>query len=138
MRNTIIDLLLRIFPLTAIAFGVAIYGLMLHRHPDGIIISVFLAFLCGSVFGVGIGLLARTNEYRADTDLSPLFMWPLQMALLELGYRREHQLQKIVTYQPMLRAGIFADRIRIEFLQGGCRIEGPAHHVERLVAKLGV
>jgi hypothetical protein len=62
----------------------------------------------------------------------------MQLLLLDMGYRLDNQFQKIITFQPTVRAGLFADRIRIEIKHGQVQIEGPLYHLEQLRLKMGV
>ena len=136
MRRSFLDVFLLVLPLAGLTFGLLVYALMLHRHEDGVGLSVALGLICGTVFGVGAGYFVRTLEYVADVEASGDMSLRIEMALVEMGYRLEHRYQKVVTFRPSLRAGLFADRIRVELMNSRLRLEGPHLHVEKLVARL--
>lgn len=134
------DIFLIVFPLTAALFGGMTYFLLNLKTlgMEGVWMAVGLGFACGLVFGVGVGYFVRSMEYSFDIDPMVDISTRLQLLLLEMGYRLGHQFKKVITFEPTLRAGIFADRIRVEMMQGTVRMEGPRWHIERLRSKLGV
>ena len=100
--------------------------------------AVGLGFMCGMVFGTGIGYLVRSTEVEVPVDPSVDIFTRLQLLLLSMGYRLDNQFQKVITFEPTMRAGIFSDRIRVELLQGMIKIGGPVYHLEKIRTKLGV
>ena len=140
MRRGFTEIFLLIFPTTALVFGVLVYFLM---HLDtiglnGLMMAIGLGIACGLTFGIGVGYFARGMEFSFPTDPTADMTMRLQLALLDMGYRLDHQFQKIITFEPTMRAGLFADRIRVEFKQGEVIIEGPQYHLEKLRENLGV
>lgn len=140
MQRKFSDIFLIVFPLTALVFGAMTYfllGLKVHG-THGLYMAVGLGFMCGIVFGVGVGYFVRSLEYEFDIDPSVDIATRLQLVLLEMGYRIDSQFKKVITFKPTMRAGIFADRIRVELVSGHVRLEGPHWHVERIRATLGI
>lgn len=134
------DIFILVFPLTAVLFGAMTYFLLNLKTlgEQGVWMAVGLGFACGVVFGVGVGYFVRSLDFKFEVDPSVDIFTRLQVLLLDMGYRLESQFQKVITFEPTMRAGIFSDRIRVELLQGEVRIEGPRWHLERLREKLGV
>lgn len=140
MRRNFKEIFMVVFPLTAMLFGGMTYFLLNLKSlgPHGMMMAGGLGFACGIVFGVGVGYFVRSLEYGFDIDPSVDIITRLQLLLLEMGYRLDNQFQKIITFEPTMRAGIFADRIRVEMMPGHVKIEGPHWHVEKIRATLGV
>jgi hypothetical protein len=140
MRRSFRDIFIVIFPMTALLFGGMTYVLLrLHALGiDGMLMAIGLGFGCGMVFGIGVGYLARSVEVTMQFDPSVDFFARLQLFLQEMGYRPENQFQKVITFEPTTRAGIFADRVRVELLHGAIRVEGPRYHLEKLQQRFGV
>ena len=134
------DIFFMVFPLTAALFGGMTYFLLnLHSlGTKGVMTAAGLGFACGIVFGVGVGYFVRSLIFQFNLDPSVDIYTRLQLILLEMGYRLDNKFQKIVTFAPTARAGIFADTVRVEFMQGTVRIEGPRWHMEQLRIKLNV
>lgn len=134
------------FPLTGLLFGVLIYYLphllpfVTHPepNPNSIWVAIGLGFFCGTVFGVGLGYLVRTTEVVIPVDPSVDMYTRLQLLLADMGYRLGDRFQKVVIFEPSFRAGIFADRVRLEMQQGQIKLEGPVYHLEHICSKLGV
>ncbi|RTL65404.1 MAG: hypothetical protein EKK41_20180 [Hyphomicrobiales bacterium] len=137
MLNSFFQIVWLVLPTTGLTFGGILYGLMLHRHPKGMILAFVLGLLCGLIFGVGIGYFCRRVEHEVRVDSVGVLGRQIAMVLQRMGYSQEHVFNKVVTYRPTLRAGLFADRIRVETMSGCARIEGPHKHVEHLISKLG-
>jgi hypothetical protein len=134
------DIFLLVFPLTGLLFGGMLYYLfnLNQSGTSGLMMAVALGFACGIVFGVGIGYLVRSNEIELPMDPSVDIFTRLQLLLLSMGYRLDNQFQKVITFEPTMRAGILSDRIRVELLQGMIKIGGPVYHLEKIREKLGV
>jgi hypothetical protein len=129
-----------IFPTTALLFGAMIYYLMKldTLGTNGLIMAIGLGLATGLTFGIGVGYFARGMEISFAFDPSVDIHMRMQLLLLEMGYRLDNQFQKIMTFAPTMRAGLFADRIRIELKQGQVLVEGPRYHLEKLREKMGV
>ena len=140
MKRKFTDIFLIIFPLTALVFGTMTYFLLNFKSQgqQGLWMAGGLGMMCGVVFGVGVGYFVRSLEYDFDIDPSIDISARLQLLLLEMGYRVDNQFQKVITFKPTVRAGIFSDRIRVELVPGHVRIEGPHWHIEKLRAELRV
>ncbi|NDE89841.1 MAG: hypothetical protein EB059_01675 [Alphaproteobacteria bacterium] len=140
MKRKFGDIFFVVFPLTAILFGALTYFLLNFKSlgPHGMMMALGLGVMCGMVFGIGVGYFVRSLEYAFDIDPSVDISTRLQLLLIGMGYRIDNQFQKIMTFQPTVRAGIFADRIRIEMMPGHIRMEGPHWHIEKIRATLGV
>jgi hypothetical protein len=140
MRRTFKDIFLLIFPLTGLMFGGMTYFLLKFHTlgMQGIYMAVGLGFGCGIVFGIGIGYMVRSTEISFDIDPSIDIQTRLQLLLLEMGYRMGERFQKVIIFNPTMRAGIFADRIRIEMIPGLVKMEGPVYHIEKIRTSLGV
>ncbi|MBI3418768.1 MAG: hypothetical protein HY053_01350 [Proteobacteria bacterium] len=140
MTRSFKDIFLIVFPLTALLFGGMTYYLLnlktLGSH--GLWMAVGLGFGCGAVFGTGIGYFVRSFEFDFDIDPSVDIDTRLQLLMLEMGYRLEDRMKKVVIFSPTLRAGILADRIRVELMPGHVKIGGPVYHLEQIRKKLGV
>lgn len=134
------DIFMVVFPLTALLFGGMLYFLLNLKTlgPHGMWMAIGLGFACGVVFGVGVGYFVRSLEFTFEIDPSVDISTRLQLLLLEMGYRLDNQFQKVITFAPTIRAGIFSDRIRVELLNGAVRLEGPRWHLEQIREKLGV
>lgn len=134
------DIFFIIFPLTALAFGGLTYYLLKLQllGPQGLWVAVGLGFGCGMVFGIGVGYFVRGIEFSFEVDSSIDINTRLQLMLLEMGYRLEDRFQKVMVFAPTLRAGIFADRIRVELIPGTVKMGGPVYHLEKVREKLGV
>lgn len=134
------DIFFIVFPLTALVFGGLLYFLfdLDARGSSGMMLAVGLGFGCGAVFGIGIGYFVRSLDFTFEVDPSVDIVTRLQLMLGEMGYRLDNQFQKIITFVPTMRAGIFADQVRVELMQGAVRIEGPRWHLECIRQKLGV
>jgi hypothetical protein len=140
MKRKFSGIFLIIFPLTALLFGVMTYFLLNFKShgQHGVAMACGLGVMCGMVFGIGVGYFVRSLEYDFDIDPSIDISTRLQLMLSEMGYRVDNQFQKIITFKPTMRAGIFADRIRVEIIPGHVRIEGPHWHIEKICSNLGV
>ncbi len=140
MGRSFKDIFLIVFPLTGLLFGGLLYYLLNLKSmgAPGMQTAAGLGLACGLVFGVGIGYLVRTNEVTLPVDASVDVYTRLQLILLQMGYRLDTQFQKVVTFEPTLRAGIFADRIRVELVPGQIRIGGPVYHLEQIQDRLGL
>lgn len=140
MNRSFKEIFLIVFPLTGVAFGALVYFLMRFNTlgEKGIMMASILGLACGIVFGIGTGYFVRSLEYDFDIDPSVDIHTRLQLLLVEMGYRLDNQFQKIITFEPTMRAGIFADRIRVELMPGHIKIEGPHWHLEQLRQRLGV
>lgn len=134
------DIFLIVFPLTAVVFGGMVYYLLrFHTLGEkGLMMAGGLGLACGLVFGIGVGYYARSLEIDFEIDPSVDICTRLQLLLLEMGYRLDNQFQRVITFEPTMRAGIFADRIRVELANGSVHLEGPRLHLEKLRQKLGV
>ena len=140
VKRSFETIFIRVFPLTGMLFGALTYYLLNLQMlgERGTLLAVMMGFTCGMVFGVATGYFVRSDLYEFEVDPSVDIFTRLQLQLINMGYRLEHQFKKVITFQPGFRAGIFADRIRVEFIQGTVRIEGPALHLEKIRATLGV
>jgi NhaP-type Na+/H+ or K+/H+ antiporter len=134
------DIFVLVFPLTGLLFGAMTYFLLNLKTlgPQGLWMAIGLGFACGMVFGIGVGYFVRSLEITFEVDPTIDLHTRLQLILLDMGYRLGDQFQKVITFEPTVRAGIFADRIRVEFIHGTVRMDGPRWHLERLREKLGV
>lgn len=139
MRRTFAEIFLLIFPSTALLFGGLVYYLMRlgTQGTHGLVVAASLGIGCGLVFGIGIGYFARGMELSLPIDPSVDVHTRLQLMLLDMGYRMDNQFQKIITFAPTVRAGLFADRIRVEIKHGALLMEGPRYHLEQVREKLG-
>ncbi len=140
MRRSFVEIFLLVFPSTALVFGGLLYFLM-HLNTfglNGLLFAMGMGIACGLVFGIGIGYFARGGELSFAIESAKDAQTQLQIALLQMGYRIDNQFQRIMLFQPTMRAGLFADRIRVEFRSGEVLIEGPQYHLERLRVNLGV
>lgn len=140
MKRKFSDIFLMVFPLTAIVFGALIYFLwnLKSQGHNGLYLAGGLGLGCGLVFGTGVGLFVRSLAYEFDVDPSIDIVTRLQLLLLNMGYRVENQFKKVMLFSPTMRAGMFADRIRIEINQGHISVEGPRLHVEKIRNALAV
>ncbi len=140
MKRDFFSIFALIFVLTATLFGcLTFYLLNLKSLGDhGMLVAGGLGFLCGAVFGVGIGYFVRTAAYSFDIDPCVDIDTRLQILLLDMGYRLENRFKKVMTFIPTFRAGIFADRIRAELMPGYVMLEGPYWHIEKIRRALGV
>lgn len=140
MNRSFKDIFLVVFPLTAITFSGLVYLLMrFHTLGEkGVFMAAILGVALGLVFGIGVGTFVRSLEVSFPVDPSVDIYTRLQLMLLEMGYRLDNQFQKIVTFKPTMRAGIFSDQIRVELMHGMVKLEGPRWHLEKLRANLGV
>jgi hypothetical protein len=140
LRRSFTDIFLLIFPLTGLMFGGMTYFLLKFHTlgVQGIYLAVGLGFGCGMVFGIGIGYMVRSAEVSLEIDPSVDIQTRLQLILLEMGYRMGERFQKVIIFNPTLRAGIFSDRIRVELIPGMVKLEGPVYHVEKIRTTLGL
>jgi NhaP-type Na+/H+ or K+/H+ antiporter len=140
MGRSFRDIFLLVFPLTGLLFGGMTYYLLNMKvlGMNGLLMAVGLGFACGLVFGIGIGYLVRSYEITVNIDPKVDIYTRLQLLLGQMGYRLGDQFQRVVIFEPTLRAGIFADRIRLEMLQGQIKLEGPNYHLDRIRTQLGV
>ncbi len=140
MGRSFKDIFFVVFPLTGLLFGAMMYYLLnlktLGEH--GLWMAVGLGFACGTVFGIGVGYLVRTNEITFAVDPSVDIFTRLQLLLIGMGYKLDNQFQKVITFEPTMRAGILSDRIRVEMMQGMIKIGGPVYHLDKIRAQLGV
>jgi hypothetical protein len=135
------DIFLVVFPLTALLFGVMTYFLLQLNTlgSKGFMMALGLGFSCGIVFGCGVGYYVRTLEFDFEVDHQHTDVYTrLQLTLLEMGYRLDNHFQRVITFEPTMRAGIFADHIRVEMAPGRIIIGGPRWHLEKLRDKLGI
>jgi uncharacterized protein YneF (UPF0154 family) len=140
MKRQFTDVFFVVMPLTALMFGAIIYffsSLKAHGH-QGIVLACMLGATSGIVFGIIFGYFVRSLEYDFNVDPKVAIAPRLQMLMMDMGYRMENQFSKVMTFKPTLRAGVFADRIRVEFTEGHVRIEGPHWHVERVRSNLSL
>lgn len=139
MGRSFKDIFLIVFPLTGLLFGALTYYLLNLKSlgPQGMYMAVALGFACGIVFGVGIGYFVRSSEVTLPVDQSVDIFTRMQLLLGGMGYRLDNQFQKVITFAPTLRAGLFSDHIRVELMPGLVKVSGPVYHVERLREKLG-
>lgn len=140
MRRGFTEIFLLIFPTTALLFGALVYFLMKldTLGMNGLLMAMGLGIACGLVFGIGVGYFARGMEFAFPVDPSVDVHTRMQLVLLDMGYRLDSQFQKIITFQPTMRAGLFADRIRVELKQGEVLIEGPRYHLEQMRLRMGI
>ncbi|HVY12981.1 MAG TPA: hypothetical protein VHB73_05390 [Alphaproteobacteria bacterium] len=140
MGRSFKDIFLLVFPLTGLPFGVLTYYLLHFQTlgERGLWMAVGLGVACGLVFGIGIAYFVRSSEITVAVDPSIDVYTRIQLLLLRMGYRLDNQFQKVVTFKPTFRAGIFADHIRIELSPGVAKISGPVYHLDIIQAKLGV
>lgn len=134
------DIFMVVFSLTGMLFGALTYFLLNldTLGGNGLWIALGLGVACGLTFGIAVGYFVRSMEFTFNIDPSVDIFTRMQLLLLEMGYKLDNQFKKVITFQPTLRAGIFADHIRVEMMQGTVRMEGPHWHLERLREKLGV
>lgn len=134
MKRRFSDIFLVVFPLTGLMFGALIYVLwnLKAQGTHGIMVAGGLGAACGLVFGIGVGLFVRSLSYEFNVDPSIDIATRIQLLLHSMGYRPENQFKKVLLFSPTVRAGIFADRIRVEINTGHVAIEGPYLHVEKL------
>lgn len=139
MRRSFAEIFLLIFPTTALMFGGLVYYLMRLNTlgTQGLVMASGLGIGCGLVFGIGVGYFARGLEITLPIDPSVDVHTRLQLMLLDMGYRIDNQFQKIITFAPTVRAGLFADRIRVEIKHGALQMEGPRYHLEKVRDMLG-
>ena len=140
MRRSFAEIFLLIFPTTSLLFGAMVYYMLKldTLGMNGLLMAVGLGLGTGLVFGIGIGYFARGMEFAFAVDPTTDVHTRMQLILLEMGYRLDNQFQKIMTFSPTLRAGLFSDRIRIEFKHNEVQVEGPRYHLEQLRERLGV
>lgn len=140
MQRKFSDIFLVVFPLTTIVFGALIYVLwdLKSQGQHGLFLAGALGVGCGIIFGTGVGLFVRSLAYEFDIDPSIDIVTRLQLLLLNMGYRVENQFKKVMLFSPTMRAGIFADRIRIEINKGHIAVEGPRLHVEKIRNSLAI
>ncbi|QQR69292.1 MAG: hypothetical protein IPI58_00990 [Alphaproteobacteria bacterium] len=119
---------------SALTFGM-IYWRITNVPPTT---AIVIGIMVGLVFGVGIGYHAQ--EYALSLGSSGQPGDPslhLQLLLGRMGYRVETRMQHMMTFKPTLKAGLFADRIRVEFLGSQMNVSGPRHHITRLQNDMG-
>ncbi len=140
MKRNFGEIFLVVFPLTGLVFGTLIYFLWnLNAHgTNGLLMASSLGLGCGLVFGFGVGFFVRSLEYQFTVDPSVDIATRLQLLLLNMGYRADNAFKKVMLFSPTVRAGIFADRIRVEINNGHVSVEGPRLHVEKIRTELAV
>jgi hypothetical protein len=140
MGRSFKDIFIVVFPLTGALFGVLVYFLLRLGTigPNGMTTAAGLGFICGMVFGIGVGYFVRSLDYSFDIDPSINIAPRLQTLIMGMGYRYDTQLEKIMTFEPTVRAGMFADRIRVELMPRRVRLEGPHWHIQKIRTTLRV
>ncbi len=140
MKRNFSDIFLLVGSLTGLVFGTLIYFLwdLKSQGSHGLMLAGALGLGCGLVFGLGVGFFVRSLEYQFTLDPSVDITTRLQLLLSTMGYRSDNQFRKILLFSPTVRAGIFADRIRVEINNGHVAIEGPRWHVEKIRTALSV
>ena len=140
MKRNFGDIFLVVFPLTGLVFGALIYFLwnLKAQGNHGLLLAGGLGLGCGMVFGLFVGFFVRSLEYQFTVDPSIDIATRLQLLLLNMGYRADNAFKKVLLFSPTVRAGIFADRIRVEINNGHVAIYGPRLHVEKIRAELAV
>ena len=140
MKRKFTDIFFVVFPLTGLVFGALIYFLwhLKSQGQHGMMMAGGFGVAIGIVFGMGVGFFVRSLAYEFAVDPSVDIVTRLQLLLLEMGYRVENQFKKVMLFSPTVRAGIFADRIRVEINNGHVAIEGPHWHVEKIRNSLAI
>lgn len=127
------DIFLLLFPLTTFVVGALAYSLL-----HSLVFASVAGGGCGLVVGGMAGYYGRSFEFVFDFDPSINIYTQLQLLLLEMGYRLDNQFQRVITFAPTARAGLFSSHIRVEINTNSVKLEGARWHIHQLRDKLGV